>query len=149
MVIEEESSLEMCWSRFIFITLKKKLCSLPKILQHSPLLTLELNYADQFKMTLLNRKKLVSITKALGNTIGYQWGFPTKLSIKRQGRLDTIMSRKAGLALLKKNGASYLQTTIPLHLTRLITWNRNGPEYCLDLCITALIFLPPFTTICN
>lgn len=57
-------------------------------------------YVDLSKMTLLNRKKLVSITKALhNNNIG---GFPTKLSIKRQGRSHTVRSMKAGLALLKE-----------------------------------------------
>lgn len=54
------------------------------------------------KTRLLNRKKLGTITKALRNiNIGYQWGFPTKLMIKRQGGSHTIRSMKAGLALLR------------------------------------------------
>lgn len=62
-------------------------------------------YADLSKITLLNRKKLVSITKVLcNNNIVYQWGFPTKLTIKRQGRPYTIRSLYAGLDLLKEWG---------------------------------------------
>lgn len=59
-------------------------------------------YADVSKTIPLNRKNLATITKALRNhNIGYQWGFPTKRMIKRQGKSQTIRSLEAGPALLK------------------------------------------------
>lgn len=51
-------------------------------------------YADLSKAALLNRKKLTTINKSQpNNNIGYKWGFPTKLTIKRQGKSHTIRGR--------------------------------------------------------
>lgn len=60
-------------------------------------------YADLSQYTLKKRKGLITITKALRNHgITYRWGYPTKLTITKDGDVRTVDTLERGLALLKE-----------------------------------------------
>lgn len=60
-------------------------------------------YADLSQYTLQKRKNLNTITKVLRNhNIMYRWGYPTKLSITRDGRTHVVNSLEKGLSLLEE-----------------------------------------------
>lgn len=60
-------------------------------------------YADLSQYTLQKRKNLNTITKEPRNhNIMYRWGYPTKLSITRDGRTHVVNSLEKGLSLLEE-----------------------------------------------
>ena len=60
-------------------------------------------YADLSQYTLAKRRGLVTITKALRNhQIPYKWGFPTKLTVTKDGKNHVMTSLDNGLALLRE-----------------------------------------------
>lgn len=60
-------------------------------------------YADLSQYTLQKRKNLNTITKALRNHhITYRWGYPTKLTVTKDGRTHLVNSLEKGLSLLKE-----------------------------------------------
>lgn len=60
-------------------------------------------YADLSQYTLQKRKNLNTITKVLRNhKIIYRWGYPTKLSIVKEGHTHIVESLEKGLSLLEE-----------------------------------------------
>lgn len=84
-------------------TLRRSSClqCVGETLIHSQYLGLQF-YADLSQYTLMKRKKLNTLTKALRNhDISYRWGYPTKITVRKDASAYVIYSLEKGLSLLK------------------------------------------------
>lgn len=92
--------------RLQFYHSKEKLMAVTRVKDKIPAQYANLQfYVDLSQFTLLKRRNLNTITKALRNhSITYKWGFPTKLIVTKDGADYTMDSLAKGLALLQSWG---------------------------------------------
>lgn len=71
-------------------------------------------YADLSQYTLMKRRNLTTVTKALRNhEITYKWGYPSKLTVTEDGSSYTIDSLEKGISLLRSWSILPAESTHP------------------------------------
>lgn len=90
--------------RLHFYQAKEQLMMVMRKKEHIPAQYQHLQfYADLSQYTLQKRKNLNTFTKVLRNhNITYRWGYPTKLSVTREGHTHVVNSLEKGLSLLEE-----------------------------------------------